>query len=69
MKINGQHPSINDGPISRLIFKYQELTRNFSGLFRYSSILIGSNFYHNIQVMEKPFDMWTLLRYLHEPFP
>jgi hypothetical protein len=57
MKINGQHPSINDGPISRLIFKYQELTRNFSGLFRYSSILIGSNFYHNIQVMEKPFDM------------
>jgi len=29
MKINGQNPSINVEPISRLIFKYQELTINF----------------------------------------
>ena len=33
MKINGQHLDINVGPISRLIFKYQELTRKFSELF------------------------------------
>jgi len=52
MKINGQHPSINDEPISRLIFKYQELTRKFSGLFRYSPILIGNNFYHNIHLFK-----------------
>jgi hypothetical protein len=33
MKINGQYPSINVGPINRLVFKYQELTRKFSRLF------------------------------------
>jgi hypothetical protein len=33
MKINGQYPGKNVRPISRLAFKYQELTRKFSGLF------------------------------------
>jgi len=29
MKINYQHLGINVGPIGSLIFKYQELTKNF----------------------------------------
>jgi tetrahydromethanopterin S-methyltransferase subunit H len=56
MKINGQHLNINIGPIDRLIFKYQELTRKSSELFfRYPSILIGSIFYHNIQIVKNHF--------------
>ena len=33
MRINGQYYDINIGPINRLIFKYQELTRKFLELF------------------------------------
>jgi hypothetical protein len=33
MKINGKHHDINVGPINRLIFRYQKLTRKFSELF------------------------------------
>jgi hypothetical protein len=29
MEVNGQHPDISVGAISRMIFKYQELTRKF----------------------------------------
>jgi hypothetical protein len=35
-----QHPSINIGPISRVVFKYQELTKKFLKLF---SIFINFN--------------------------
>ena len=33
MRINGQYSNINIGPTSKLVFKYQELTRKFSELF------------------------------------
>jgi hypothetical protein len=33
MKINSQHLGINIGPLSKLVFKYQELIRNFLKLF------------------------------------
>jgi len=33
MKINGQDSGINIGPISKLIFKYQELIRKILKLF------------------------------------
>jgi len=33
MRINGQYYGIIEGPTSRLIFKYQELTREFLELF------------------------------------
>jgi hypothetical protein len=39
MKINCQHSSINIGPISRVVFKYQELTKKILEL-----ILIFTNF-------------------------
>jgi hypothetical protein len=29
MKVNGQHPGISVGAISRMVFKYQELTTKF----------------------------------------
>jgi len=33
MKINSQHPDINIRSISKLVFKYQKLTRKFSEIF------------------------------------
>ena len=33
MIINGQYSGINIGPTSKLVFKYQELTKRISELF------------------------------------
>jgi hypothetical protein len=44
MRINGQYSGINVGPTSRLVFKYQKLTRKSYIYLRYSTILFGSIF-------------------------
>ena len=56
MKINGQDSGINIGPISKLIFKYQELIRKFLKLFWiFTNFNWKYFFYHNKRVVEKPF--------------